>query len=612
MGNEFLITKDAEGNNHLIFDQSALYDDTKMGNQVSDFEVLRTMTSQTKKNISKVRCLKNNKIYLMEKINLNTITNDEEKKLFFEQMEKLKSFDHPHLIKYYKTFQDDKNCVYIIFEYMDNSDLNSLIKANCILNKAVKEETVWNILLQTLSGLSYLHKENLAFLAIRPTNIFLNNEQNTKIGLFDKPPKSADKNYDFKDDVYFIGKYFYRMCFRISNKNAEFKIEQKENKDYSKELMDIIFKMTEEDKNKRQNSEELYKFVKKEYVNKYSKITSIEALLRCLYAYPNFNKEMQLKSQEIESNKEKFYISYWFLKSINAISQNDNLKECFEEFRRVLASSNSKIDCSREVDPLQLFTFLLEKMHKELNQRKTTIVDNQNVNDKFVINSIYRTEEKDDKTNKIEMWNKFQAYFNDNIKSIISNNFYGARKIKKICQQCKNGFYSYINFFCSAFDLIEINYYGDFNLEEEINKNRFQERKKENAHFMCEICLTEQDVKEYDDYYQMNQHLTVCFYRGENYTNDTSIDFKEFMSVYEMETRDDRQKDLNREIKYQLIGAINRIIRNGNEEFYYFCRDLNNNNLWYTKDGTHNGTPIEIIKNTGQVIMLFYNKISGN
>ena len=617
MGNELEVYRDIEGNNHFIFDQSALYDDSQLGNQLSDFEVLRILGSYNKKNaISKVRSLKNNKIYSMKKIDLTAIKKDQEKELFFKQMEKLKSLNHSHLLKYYKTFQDTNNNLYLIFDYMDNSDLNSLIKAHCNLKKEVKEETVWNILLQCLSGISYLHKENLAALAIRPTNIFLDNEQNTKIGLFYETPKLEDKDYDIRDDIYFIGRYFYKMIFLINTHwvfENEFKIEIEKKKEakYSGELVDIIYKMCEKDPNKRLSSLDLYNLVKKEYVSKFCNVTSIEAVLRCLYSYPNFNQDMMNISHQIEINQEKYYISYWYLKSYNAIFQNKNLNECFEEFRRALASSSSKIDCSKEVDPIRLFTFLMEKMQKELNQKKATVVQNQNTNDQYVINSIYRMEEKEDKTNKIEMWNKFESYFNDNVRSVISTNFYGVRKIKKLCQQCFNGFYSYINFFCAAFDLREReNNNEQFNLENEINKVRMVEKSKETAHFMCEICLTEQDIKEYDDYYKMNQHLTICLYRGENYIINTKINFKEFMIVYEMESRNAKQMHLNRQVNYKLIGAVNRIIKNGKEEFYYYCRDINNEGDWITKDGIYQtNSALNMIQDNGQVIMLFYNKM---
>ena len=52
-------------------------------------------------------------------------------------------------------------------------------------------------------------------------------------------------------------------------------------------------------------------------------------------------------------------------------------------------------------------------------------------------------EEKEDKTNKTEMLNKFTIYTKENINSEISSLFYGITKLKKNCSQCKNGFYSF-------------------------------------------------------------------------------------------------------------------------------------------------------------------------
>ena len=440
MGNEFEVYRDAEGNNHLIFDQSALYDDSQIGDNIADFEVLRIIGSFENKNpISKVRCLKNNKIYAMKKIDLNLIKSEEEKQLFFEQMKKLKSLNHPHLLRYYKTFEEEGRYIYLIYEFMNNSDLNSLIKAHSVLDKPIKEETIWNILLQCLSGLSYLHEQNLTSLAIKPTNIYLNNEQNTKISLFYNLPEAKDKNYNNQEDIKFIGKYFYKMCFPEKNQNknewiSDIQVKEKETK-YSSELMNIIYLMSM-NVDEKNNALQIYNKAKDEYVKKFSKITSIDSVLRCLYSFSDFNASIYNKEQTIKNNNEKYYISYWFLSSIDAISKNNNnLKKCYEEFRRALASANSKIDCSKEVEPIILFAFLMEKMHKELNEKKTTIVSNQNSNEQYIINSIYRMEEKDDKSNKDDMWGKFKSYKDNNLNSEISKLFYGVKKYKIVCSQ---------------------------------------------------------------------------------------------------------------------------------------------------------------------------------
>ena len=607
MGNEFEVYRDRDGNNHLVFDQSALYDDSQIGDKLEDFEVLRILGSFNNKNpISKVRCLKNNKIYSMKKIDLREIPYEEEY-LFKEQMKKLISLNHPHLLKYYKTFEDKKNNIlYLVYEFMNNSDLNSLIMAHALLKQPIKEEIIWNILLQCLSGLNYLHKENLASLAIRPTNIYLNNEQNAKISLFFNLPKLSDKDYDIQNDILIIGKYFYKMCFsdQIDFKSwiDDFQIIERQNSKYSPELINIVNIMVGLGTERKKTSE-IFKLVKDEYVKKYTKVTSIDSVLRCLYSLPNFNQAINDLNQAIKANEKKNYISYWFLKSIEAIKgekikeekikDNSNLKVCYEEFRRVLAAENSKIDCSKEVDPVFLFAFLLEKMHKELNRKN--IIAGKNI-DQYVVNAIYRKEEKDNESDKNEMLKKFNTYTQDNLNSVISNLFYGITKVKRLCKQCKNGFYSFNNVFCSAFDLTKCDENKLFDLKPALNRVQLRDKS------VCEVCQTEQTFDEFDDNYKNAQHLVVCFYRGIDYQNNTQIQFTQEMNLTEIKGHNEKLESK----KYELIGTVNRILKNNEEEFTYFCRDLSKK-FWYSKDGILNNFSLDTIKNCGQTVMLFYN-----
>ena len=171
MGSQLEVFKDSEGISHIIFDKSAMYDDSKMGQKLSDFEVLQVLGAYNNNNIiSKVRSFRNDKIYVIKKIELNKIKNEKEKELCLKQMDTLKTINHPHLLKYYNYFKDENNNLYMVYEHMNNSDLNSFIRAHQILGKNVKEEEIWNILLQCLSGLAYLHQKDLAYLAIKSTN----------------------------------------------------------------------------------------------------------------------------------------------------------------------------------------------------------------------------------------------------------------------------------------------------------------------------------------------------------------------------------------------------------------------------------------------------------
>ena len=608
------VFKDSEGESHLIFDKSAIYDDTQMGDKLSDFEVLQILGAYNNNHIiSKVRSLKNNKIYIIKKVELNKINLEEEKQLCFQQMNKLITINNPHLLKYYKYFLDENNILYMVYEYMNNSDLNSFIKAHQILQKDIKEEQIWNILLQCLSGLEYLHKENLAHLAIKPTNIFLNNEQNAKIGLFYDTPKLADQNYNIKRDIYFLGLYFYKMCYAnypfVKDKDWIEDItylEMEQNDDYSPELLQIISEMIKKNPNERKSAQELYNIVKSKYVLKYTKVTSIDSVLNCLYSFSNFTKLLLKTENYIIINKDKCHISYWLLRTIKALDVGDNLNECFEEFKRVLASENSKIDASKEVDPVYLLAFLFENIHKEGNKRKKTEVVKVEKEKQYIINSIYKVEEEDDKSNKDQMLFNFFYYFQENVHSIISDLFFGFVKRKRICTKCKNGVYSFSNFCIAPFDVSKLENNNKFDLiQDGFKKDRYDDKNNNKPCVFCDRCLTEQEHFEFNHYYCLGRNLTIFFYRGKNYQSFANINFPEYLDIKEY-------TDIKNQTPiYQLIGSINRVINNGIEQFIYFIKDPKMENYWKSSFGKYHweNAPINPIQNSGQVIMLFYKAI---
>ena len=607
------VFKDSEGVSHLLFDKSAIYDDSKMGEKLSDFEVLQVLGAYNNNNIiSKVRSFKNNKIYVIKKVELNKIQLQEEKQLCFQQMKKLIIINDPHLLKYYKYFIDENNNLYMVYEYMNNSDLNSFIKAHQILEQDIKEEHIWNILLQCLSGLEYLHNENLAPLAIRPSNIFLNNEQNAKIGLFYETPTLKDKNYNIKNDIFFLGLYFYKMCYanydfiKKTNWIEEIFPVMEENATYSIELLQIIKEMIKkEPEEERKSAKDLYKAVKSQYVLKYTKITSIDCVLRCLYSFPNFTRKFLKFENYIIVNKETCHISYWFLRAIKALNEGGNLKECFEEFKRVLASENSKIDASKEVDPVYLLAFLFEHIHKEGNKRKKTELKSEvdEKKEKYIINSIYKVEEEDDKTNKDQMLFNFFYYFKENVHSIISDLFFGFMKRKRVCYVCKNGSYSFSNFCIAPFDISKLGNNNIFDLiQDGFRKDKNYDKSDNMPHIFCDRCLTEQFHHEFNQFFCIGKNLTIFFYRGKLYQSFANINFPEYLNIKEF-------TDVNEQTPiYKLIGSINRVINNGTEQFIYFIRDPTNENYWKSSFGNSpmQNAPINIIQQSGQIILLFY------
>ena len=607
MGSQMETVKDSEGNSHVIFDESSMYDDSQMGDKLSDFEILQVLNeSPNSLYVAKVRSLNNHKIYAMKRIELNQIQN---KNLFLSIMNNLIQLNNPHIIKYYKHFEE-KNKLYLFMEFMNNSDINGFIKAHQILDKNIKEEEIWNILLQCLSGLEYLHKKNLGQYGIKLCNIFMNNEQNAKIGVFSNPFQTLN---NYGEDINLLGKYFYVMCNSQlpELKNDEEKIipihqinySMRNNNLYSPELMNIIYCMIDV----KYNTIALYNEVKNQYVRRYARNTSIEAVLSCLYSYPLLNTFFKDQEQNIEQNRENKYINYWYLQSFKALSgeKNQNLKECMEEFRRAIASENSKLDGSREIDPLYLLAFLLEKMHKELNKVEgNSSVQNQI--GKYVINSVFNGEEED-KTNKEQMLHKFVSYFNANIKSIISDLFFGFVKTKRICNTCKTGNYSFHNFCFVVFDLSD-NEKQNFEIIEDGFRYQFNYAKElapdKPERVYCERCLTYQLHHEFNRYYMMNHQLIISFIRGNNFQNNTNVTFQENINLSEFIDESNLSP-----CTYYLVGAINRYSNNGNEEFIYWARDPVQKNIWRLNNGNFQqlNNPVNEIMSKGQVILLFYN-----
>ena len=153
MGSQMEKVLDYEGKSYAIFDESSLYDDNQIGNNISDFEILEVLNDNPNQNfIAKVRSIKNHKIYALKRINIQNYNSQ----FYEQQIKNLIGLNNPHLIKYY-TYFIKNGFLFLVMEYMNNSDIDGFRKAHQVLGKNIKEEEIWNILLQCLSALEYVY-----------------------------------------------------------------------------------------------------------------------------------------------------------------------------------------------------------------------------------------------------------------------------------------------------------------------------------------------------------------------------------------------------------------------------------------------------------------------
>ena len=621
--------KDSEGKEFIIFNESELYDDNEMGNNLEDFDILQILGKGSYGFVAKIRSLKNKKIYAMKQIDLSQLGSEKERQLCIGEISLLKNLNHQNINKYYKTIKIN-NCLYIIMEFMDNGDISGFINAHKKFQKPVKEEEVWNIILQCMNALDYLHKKKIIHRDIKPANLFMTNDKIIKIGdfgvsakmeslktsirenstfnntivgtpLYMSPEMINNEAYNEKNDIFSMGCTFHEICFfslpyktEQNNQYIQFsKIEKKENQNYySKQLLDIINNMIELNPEKRYSAEKIRELVRKEYIKTFVKTSSLSSVLRCFYALPQLTNFFFTNQNNINNNASSYIITKGYMDAIINIHNNINNK--FNEFKEILATENPKLNTDDEIDPRFIVALLLEKLHKELNQIKKNNINE----DQYIVTY------KEDKSNKSDMIERFVKHFSENFNSIISNLFFGMLKEKKTCQNCNMFSYNFGCFCLLTFDLNEIcrnnnnNYTLDFLFD--AMKKKIKNYTLDD-HVYCDRCLSYQLFTQIKQIYSMPYELIIYLERGTNCMNKAAINFPFSLDVTKY------TEFIGSPKYYELVGTVNRIDKNGKEHYVSFTKDLNSQNWIYSDDLQKNIVDKNMALSVGIPVLLFYN-----
>ena len=625
----FDVINNSEGKEYLIFDSSELYEDSQMGECLDDFEILRELGEGAFGRVFKVRSKRNNKIYAMKQLNIKKIRQENEKayQLAINEISFLEGLNHPHIIKYYKNFTEG-DFLYIIIEFISNGDMNGFIEAHQKFNKHIQEEQLWNIFLQCMEALTYVHSMGVIHRDIKPANLLMDNNMSIKLGDFgvsaifnakydiyqNKEKDNHFKNeenmgfnntivgtnpymakelkkqneYDQKVDVYAMGISFFEMCYFF---NPNISKKRKVNVQYSHELKNIINMMIEEDKNKRKTSEEIYNMIKTEYFNKYAKNKSIDAVIRCLSCFNDFNNNFS----QIKQNQDK-PITNVYIQCLQSV-QDPKLEvweNSINNFRQLIVSQNPKLEGVKEIDPRTVFAFLIGQLHKELNKREPE----QDKSNKYLIIS----GEEDAKTSKIEMMLKFINEMNVKFNTFLSNNFMGYMKLTNFCSNCQLKTYSFNSYFFVTFNLEKIlkrNNISIFNIEDNFGEQNQNERI---ARLYCNKCLNKTNHYCYKQFYSLPNILVISIQRGIAYTYKTPVNIKEMLDLTDYAEFSYCKK------KFNLIGLIGRSFNNGSEAFFSVVKF---GDCWFNCEGTNINqiyNPLDS-NSRGDILMLFYEGI---
>ena len=550
--NDYNVIKDLDGKEYLIFDDTEIYSDKKMGNKIDDFEILIKVGMCPFGKVLKIRSKENKKIYAIEKIDINELKEENEKayEYVLKRVKFLERLSHPHIIKNYNDFQEG-NYLYIIIEYLSNGSLNDFFDAHNKVNKAISEEILWNIFLQCMWALTYIHSKGIIHRNITLTNILMDNnmkiklagievgcteknkkdneysensylfkvqtDENSNLGIeqyFSKEEKEMNEN-DQKTDVYYMGKCFYELCYFKSYKD-KIKISDDNNINkgvkYSKELANLINSMLEE-KEKRNASKEILKKILDEYSIRYSSNSSIDSLFKCLNSLDILYDEINKIDKEILENKP---FTKMYYNCITMLRKENNLSFylfSIDYFRKILASNNLKLNGSKEIAPIYIITFLLEKMHRELNSEKCK-------NDEKFDNRgphLIGFGEEIKKINETVMKFKFINDLLSKLDSPISNNLKGLIKMKNKCNACETITYLFNCYFIAVFDLkkiLEKNNITSLDIKENLTKEISTEKE-----IYCGKCLNKTKQENKQQYYSFPDILIIFILKEDLHIN---------------------------------------------------------------------------------------------
>ena len=632
---DFDVIKDSEGKEYLIFDSSELYDDSQMGDKFEDFEVLSQLGKGGFGAVFKVRSKINNKVYAIKRVNLEKLRKqieddggDAERaiQLTKEEASVLEKYNHPHILKFYKKFEDENN-IYIVTEYVDNGDINGFIEAHKEFNKHISEEVLWSIFLQCMSGLAEVHSKDVIHRDIKPSNLLMDNnmivkladfgisalmenneKHNTIVGTDGYKTREIfmGEDYDSKVDVYAMGCSFFQMCYfhipkifrcKMINGKYEFiyeKVEEKEDKYidglYSKQLLYIIHLMLEEDPNKRKTSQEILDIIKEEYSKKYSKNSSIDSMVRCLYSITPLRDYFKDMENDKIAGKP---ITKAYIDCLHITEDRETLSDWskfIELFRETLYSENLRLEVKGEIEPRYAFAFLIKVFHKELNKGQNK--NNQN-------NYLIVSGEEKSKTNKIEVMLNYINDFYSKYNSRISKDFSGINKITKFCNSCKLRTFSFNTYFFITFNLEDIlkryNNIAELNLLEQLINQKTSQTEKP---LYCSKCLNKTIHSTFKELYSLPNLLVISIQRGITYAYKTPVKIDKTLDLTDIVEFEYSKK------KYNLVSLLGR-----DEDKDYFFAIINVGNVWHLCRETQIIKLDEKSTNFnyyGDILMLFY------
>ena len=414
---------------------------------LADYEFITVLGNGAFADVVKVKSKKSGKIYALKKINISQLGKEEiEKEL--NEIRLLYSLNHPNIIGYKEAFYDETSGkLNIVLEFADDGDLLEKIKYNKEHQLIFHEETIWEIIIQMLLGVSYLHSSKIIHRDLKSANIFLMKNGQLKIGdlnvskhmktsqactyvgtpIYLAPELWDNQYYDYKCDIWSLGCIIYELCtlkppfmgssFKQLKKAVTSGVYKNIPQNYSNDLKKLISWMIQIDPDKRKSAQELLD----------SNIIELR-----IKNNPNFVQYKGLKDRFLKASIIKTIVIPKSLKNINRVLPIKELQEKENENMKNLDKNKKNNFNNNIIKKIEVFKYNKEPVKK----KKKKVKKIKNI--KKIQKKISYDREEIPKTDRND-------YYKDNPLREINYKIYKRGNTDNLCFNKNNNNYSNIN-----------------------------------------------------------------------------------------------------------------------------------------------------------------------